>query len=82
MSRLGDKSMRITLDGVINIEYSKADLVSNAVTNKEHGGMSNSFNQSALINMDQYTILSSDVNAAGKTREQKLFIVKLTEIQE
>lgn len=82
MSRLGDKSMRITLYGVINIEYSQADLVSNAVTNKEHGGMSNSFNQSALINMDQYTILSSDVNAAGKTREQKLFIVKLTEIQE
>lgn len=85
MNRFGDMSMRITLDGVIKSEYSHADLMANAVTNKEHGGMSNSFNQSALINMEQYTILSSDVKDAGlgtKTREQKLFIVKLTEIHD
>lgn len=85
MSRFGDKSIRVTIDGLINTEYSHADLVANAVTNKEHGGMSNSFNQSALINIDQYTILSSDVKDSGldsKTREQKLFIVKVTEIQD
>ena len=85
MSRFGDKCIRVSIDGRIDKEYSHADLVANAVMNKEHGGMSNSFNQSALINIDQYTILSSDVKDSGagnKSREQKLFIVKVTEIKD
>ena len=46
--------------------------------------MKNSFEQESLLNINEYTILSSDVKDAGvdnMTRESRFFIVKLTEIK-
>lgn len=83
LDRLGDKSIKLFVKGDINTEYGSSDDVDKDNTGKEHIGMSNSFQQESLLNINEYTIISSDVKDAGvenKTRESKFLIVKLTEL--
>ena len=83
LDRLGDKSMQLFVKGDVNTEYGASDESVKDNIGKEHSGMSNSFQQSSLLNINEYTILSSDVKDAGvdnKTRESRFFIIKITEI--
>lgn len=83
LDRLGDKSMQLFVKGDVNTEYGASDESVKDNIGKEHSGMNNSFQQSSLLNINEYTILSSDVKDAGvdnKTRESRFFIIKITEI--
>jgi hypothetical protein len=83
LDRFGDKSMQLFVKGDVNTEYGSSDESVKDNIGKEHSGMSNSFQQESLLNMNQYTIISSDVKDAGvdnKTRESRFFIIKITEM--
>jgi hypothetical protein len=83
LDRFGDKSMQLFVKGNVNTEYGSSDEAVKDNIGKEHSGMKNSFQQDSLLNMNEYTILSSDVKDAGvdnKTRESRFFIIKITEV--
>jgi hypothetical protein len=83
LDRFGDKSMQLFVKGNVNTEYGSSDEAVKDNIGKEHSGMKNSFQQESLLNMNEYTILSSDVKDAGvdnKTRESRFFIIKITEV--
>jgi hypothetical protein len=83
LDRFGDKEMRFFVKGDVNTEYGSSDESVKNNIGKERSGMSNSFQQESLLNMNEYTILSSDVKDAGvdnKTRESRFFIIKITEM--
>ena len=82
--RFGDTEMRLFVKGYVNTDYASSDESVKDSVEKERSGMKNSFEQESLLNINEYTILSSDVKDAGvdnMTRESRFFIVKLTEIK-
>lgn len=84
LERFGDTEMRLFVKGYVNTDYASSDESVKDSVEKERSGMKNSFEQESLLNINEYTILSSDVKDAGvdnMTRESRFFIVKLTEIK-
>ena len=82
--RFGDTEMRLFVKGYVKTDYASSDESVKDSVEKERSGMKNSFEQESLLNINEYTILSSDVKDAGvdnMTRESRFFIVKLTEIK-
>lgn len=83
LDRLGDKAMRVNINGDVNTEYGTSDESVKDNVGRQRSGMSNSFKQDSLLKINEYTILSSDVKDAGvdnKTRESRFFIIKVNEM--